>query len=216
MMGIINLITFKLAMEYGALYQVSEEGEKNEYAVDRGLLRSLIVNCAREKVSFVMPLAGVEKYLKKYWSGSFNSQPYLRKLRVIMGKELGLFTWNESELAWVECDQSNPDNRMPPCVINCIDFEKLLIVQQQLELMLGEVGDQEEGEEISVLTLLPEHYGNWTRMLYNAWFEGAEYNRQTKDCDAYQGHVERYCYSDVAEDVTVYSEGYRAIAARGG
>ena len=65
MMGVINLITFKLAMQYGALYPVSESGEKSEYAVDQRLLRQLIINCAREKVTFTMPLAGVEKYLKK-------------------------------------------------------------------------------------------------------------------------------------------------------
>lgn len=205
LMGVINLITFKLAMECGALYPVSEEGEKNEYAVDKGLLRSLIVNCAREKVSFTMPLSGVEKYLKKYWSGSFSSQPYLRKLRVIMGHELGLFSWNEEELVYVERNQYSQDDKAPPCVISCIDFEKLLIVQQQLELMLGEMGDQGEGEQLSVLTLLPDHYGNWTRMLYNAWFEETEYNRIPQECRVPQGHflrrVERYPNPEVVRDI---------------
>lgn len=206
MMGVINLITFKLAMEYGALYPVGEEGEKSEYAVDKRLLRQLIINCAREKVTFTMPLAGVEKYLKKYWSGAFCSQPYLRKLRVILGKELGLFEWNEEDMVWVERNQYSDDDKALPCVLSCIDFEKLLIVQQQLELMLGEVGDQGDDEEISVLILLPSHYGNWTRMLFNAWFDGIEYNRTESGLQQPQPDIERYPDSVIVNDIQCFTK----------
>lgn len=201
MMGIINLITFKLGIEHGALY----EAEENKWLVNKDKLRSLIVNCSREQVKFQMPLTGVGKYLKRYWSDASSSQPFLRKLRVVMSKELGLFEWNEDELEFVPRPASD---RATPCVLHSIDFERLLLVMQQLEMMLKTMSD----DEISVLEMLPSHYGNWTRMLFNAWFQVIEYNRKRVfACSEFAESVDMYNYSEVAQfiDDEVDGGGYR-------
>lgn len=174
MMGTINLITFKLALAHGALRQTTFGKEVNKFEVDSQKLRNLVVGCAREQISFTMPLCGLTKYLKRYWPGACASRSFLVKLRRIMSYELGLFEFEE--VKW----QKLPDNeRAAPAVITAIDFEKLLVVQNLLENMLAALVEWEDGEEQqTVLSLLPSHCGNWTRMLYDAWFAGvAEYRR---------------------------------------
>lgn len=202
-MGYINLVTFKIAMQCGALYQVDDNPKrmKNTYAIDKELLGELLERSAAGRLSYQVATKGVSKYLSEYWESAANSMPTLRKIREAFSKEFGLFTYERIEASGRICDCPAPQWRQ-------IDFVGLLILHEVLEELLCDgntSGIEMKRKKDELPSEMPEHRGFWTVMLYNAVFEGVqEFHRAIEEPSLFTfswGYADEEDYNEVAEDV---------------
>jgi len=211
-MGYVNLVTFKLAMDYGALVPVEDAAPKGKanYTIDKRQLGELLHRSATGRLTYQVATTGVRKYLLEHWESAASSAPTLRKIRAVLSLELGLFTVEDIAPSGRKCDCPAPEWRQ-------IDFVRLLLLHETLEEVLTDgntSGIEMQRKTDGLPAEMPPYRGYWTVMLFNAVFEGVQEFR--REANSHTAYLFGFCYplGETEEDQEICDDVWDMVSAR--
>lgn len=177
-LGILNTYIWRMSVNWGAVGKV--DGSKRQWEIiSTEKLNEMVAACNAGLGECQNPVLWIEKYLSRFWPGTFRTQETICKYRFMM-RDLGLFDYVQPVGASVDGVAV-----VVPTPHYKVDFIKMLFMYRTLDAIARhkiaqkykkriESGElNKEGQVLSVADFLPKHQGHLPSLIFDSLFMGA-------------------------------------------
>ncbi|NET55442.1 MAG: hypothetical protein F6K47_04395 [Symploca sp. SIO2E6] len=174
-LAFLNKLIWAIATDCNALVKMRQRGFnpenrqefKGHHVISKRALAELLERSRQGLLDWQIPIKGFIEYCQRWWHGASKVKKTFRSIRNSLEEVFELCTIDRSKQNWQRGKDGSTYTRDIP-ILKGIDFERLLILYEEVEMTLrrncGIVTEE-------FFDMLPDHKGANVPLIYNKVFE---------------------------------------------